>query len=202
MKKDHPHSSEHKEGTSAKEPVKTEDVVLKQEEHRKLLARIEELEAMKDKMLRTAADYENAKKRLLRERDEFVKFAQENLLREMLPVLDNFERALSHAGEGEDPKVKALVAGIQMVCKQMTEIFRNQGLQRIETVGKPFDPHWHEAVSYQQEEGEEEIILDEIQAGYTLHGKLLRAAKVRVRMRPASSSTENSPAEDKDDEIT
>ncbi len=166
-------------------------------EHEDLLKKAAELETIRDRVLRSAADFENAKKRLTKERDDFAKFAQENLIRQILPVLDNFERALSHAGDIKDAGAKNVVAGIQMVFKQMAEILKNQGLKRLETLGKTYDPHHHEALGYVYEPGTEDEIVEEIEPGYMLHDRLLRAAKVRVRMPPSSA-----PSSEKQEEIT
>lgn len=173
----------HKE-TPEKNPAgeAPETVLLPRVEYEALTAQLQEAKELKDRLMRSAADYENAKKRLVRERDEFVKFSQESLLRGLLPVFDNLERAFSHAGSDSSPAFKNLAAGIQMVLKQFAEIFKNQGLVRVESVGKQFDPHVHEAVGYVKEKGRDHEILDEIEAGYLLGGKLLRAAKVRVRI--------------------
>ncbi len=178
------------EKPSASQPA---PVTLSAQEHEDLLRRLKELEDSRDRFLRGAADFENAKKRLARERDEFIKFSQENLLRDLLPVLDNFERALAHAKDSKDP----VISGIQRVFKQMNEIFKNQGLVRIKTAGEIFDPARHEAVSFVPEKGREDEIIDEVEPGYFLHDRLLRAAKVRVRSAHASQAPE-----EKGEEIT
>jgi molecular chaperone GrpE len=173
---------------------------ISREEYEKLQARIKELEEMKEKYLRSAADFDNAKKRLMRERDEFAKYSQENLIRHLLPVLDNLERAIAHARDDKNTQSKALLSGVEMVVKQMLETLKGHGLSRFESVGQQFDPHRHEAVAYQQEEGKEDEILNEIEPGYMLHDKLLRAAKVRIRISPHG---QNTPASDeKQEEIT
>lgn len=174
-----------------------ETVELTQAEYDKLLNQIQELEGMKERLVRSAADYENAKKRLTRERDEFVKFSQESILRNLLPVLDNLERAFAHAGTDTSPAFKNLATGIEMVIKQFTEVLKGQGLTRVESVGKQFDPHKHEAIGYVKEKGRDHEVLDEIEAGYFLGEKLLRAAKVRVRVNeePSESSQESSSSE-------
>lgn len=163
-----------------------------------LKARLAELEGMRERFLLAAADFENAKKRLTRERDDFVRFSQEKLIRELLPVLDNFERALSHGvGTSQDASAKAVVTGIQMVFKQLEEILKSQGLKRVKTVGEIFDPHQHEAVAYVSSPGKENEITDEVEAGYFLHDRLLRAAKVRVR-----GSAHASESGEKQDDLT
>ncbi len=185
----------HKE-KEKQEAEASEQVTLSRLEHEDLLKRLSELEQLKERLLMSAADFENAKKRLARERDEFVKFSQESLIRDMLPVLDNFERALSHAGEANEKSLQGIVSGVQMVQKQLLEILKNQGLKKVQTVGEKFDPHRHEAVSFAHEDGLEDVIVAEIESGYTLHDRLLRAAKVRVRVAKPVSSDE------KQDEIT
>lgn len=136
--------------------------------------------------MRTVAEFENAKKRLVRERDEFVKFSVESLVRALLPVVDNFERAMAHAGKPEDERTRNLIIGIEMVGKQLEEVLKSQGLERVEAApGTTFDPHVHEAIGYVEEEGPEDEITDVIEAGYRMKEKLLRAAKVRVRKAPA-----------------
>lgn len=172
------------------------DIRLSRSEYDALKARLAELEGLREKLLLSAADFENAKKRLGREKEEFLKFGQENLIRAILPAIDNFERALAHAGstsseDAEDPKagsLKALIAGVQMVHKQLLEALKGQGLRRIESVNHPFDPHLHEAVGFLQEEGREDCVAEEVAAGYLLHDRLLRAAKVRVRISPSRGS--------------
>ncbi len=171
-----------------------ESVILSRPDYDALLSQVKELESVKDRLVRSAADYENAKKRLVRERDEFVKFSQESILRSLLPVLDNLQRAYSHAGTDTSPAFKNLATGIQMVLKQFAEILKSQGLIRIETVGKQFDPHVHESVGYVKEKGRDHEVLDEIEAGYLLGDKLLRAAKVRVRVNEDPHETASGPA--------
>lgn len=173
-----------------------EHVTLSRQEHEDLLKRLQELEQLKERLLVSAADFENAKKRLARDRDEFVKFSQESLIRDLLPVLDNFDRALLHAGESGEANLKSIVSGVQMVQKQLLEILKNQGLKKIQAAGEKFDPHRHEAVSFAHEEGPEDVVVNDIEPGYALHDRLLRAAKVRVRVaKPAVS-------DEKQDEIT
>ncbi len=213
----HEHKQEHHEhkkethGKEKHEPVKPDEkekessleVTLSRGEYEKLQSQLQDLEGLKEKFLRAAADFDNAKKRLVRERDEYVKFAQENLIRNLLPVLDNFERALAHASEEKDPQHKGFIAGINMVQKQLAELLKGQGLVRLETLGKIFDPHVHEAVAYHEEKGAADEILTEIEPGFTLHGKLLRAAKVRIRVNPASEKPLAQTAqEEKQEEIT
>ncbi|MCM8776035.1 MAG: nucleotide exchange factor GrpE [Candidatus Omnitrophica bacterium] len=180
-------------------------------EYENQLARLKELEALKDKLLLAAADFDNAKKRLAKERDEFVKFANEGLMISLIPVLDNFERALAHARyEGEDKTetcAQSILTGIQMVYKQLFEVLKNQGLSRMRSVGEIFDPHRHEAVEYVRERGKLDEIVEEVLPGYLLHDRLLRPARVKVRVAPdtpagSQDSLSKGKSPDKEDEIT
>ncbi len=168
----------------------------------RLQKRVEELEGLREKFLHAAADFENAKKRNAREKEEFIKFSQERILRDMLPVLDNFERAVAHTStaelsESNEEKLRAnfknMAAGVQMVQKQFTDTLKKYGLSRLKAVGEKFDPNCHEAVAHVAGDGDEDVIVDEIEAGYMIHDRLLRAAKVRVRI---------APPQGKQDEIT
>lgn len=156
-------------------------------EYEALMAKLSELEGMKDRMLRSAADFDNAKKRLAKEKEEFLKFNHERLVRSLLAVLDNLERALTHSGESPSES-SALLTGVELVQKQLLEVLKAQGLRRVPTQGQMFDPHLHEAVSFVHEPGKENEIVDEVQAGYFLHDRLLRAPKVRVRAHPPAKS--------------
>lgn len=197
-------NSENEKNESLNEAAEAADVTLSGADYQSLLKRLEELEGMREKLMRSAADFENAKKRLARERDDFVKFSQENFIRTLLPVLDNFERALVHAqtqqqtasqDSPEAQTLKGLISGIQMVHKQLLDSLKSQGLTKIQSIGSPFDPHKHEAITHIPEEGPEDVVIQELEAGYMLHDRLLRAAKVTVRVAPASSS----PQEKKSD---
>ena len=170
-------------------------IFLSKEEYEKLLEQSKELETVRDKFLRTAADYDNARKRLAKEREEFVRFSQERLLRELLPVLDNFERALAHS-ESLD---KTLVAGIQLIWKQLLDVLTAQGLKRFSSEGQPFDPHLHEAIDEVKEEGPEGMVVKEILPGYLLQERVLRPAKVRIRVKPKSGAGK---PEEKEEELT
>ena len=154
----------------------------------KLQAQLVEAEGLREKLLRSAADFENAKKRLAREREEFLKFSQEGLLGDLLPILDNFDRALGHQTqidkldlEALKKQFKALATGMQMVKKQFMDILQAQGVKVIPALGQIYDPHLHEVIEYVPEEGKPDEIITEVETGYLLHDRLLRAAKVRVR---------------------
>jgi molecular chaperone GrpE len=178
------------------------------QEYEALKKKVEELEGLRQKFLLAAADYENAKKRNAREKEDFIKFSQERILRDLLPVLDNFKRAGSHANTAsanasayEDLRqnLKTVISGVERVQKQLADILKMHGLKRIETTDQMFNPHFHEVVAHVPEEGKEDQIVDELEPGYMLHDRLLRAAKVRVRVSPKPKP---SALEEKPEEIT
>ena len=214
-KKDHSHEKNSQDPNTAKHvpadpnaPVPNGKTEVSAQEYEALKKKVEELEGLRQKFLLAAADYENAKKRNIREKEDFIKFSQERILKEILPVLDNFERAVGHANDasasasGEETlrqNFKTLMSGVQMVQKQLFDILKRHGLKRIETAGQAFDPHFHEVVAHVPEEGKEDQIVDELEPGYTLHDRLLRAAKVRIRVSPEQKPP---TSETKQEEIT
>ena len=184
----------------ASDSESSSDVVeLKRQAYEELVQKSSELAQIQDRFLRSAADFENAKKRLTKEREEFLKFALEDLIRDLLPILDNFERALLHA-DLRDEKIKSLSEGFRLIQKQLMSILAERGLKRCETIGKSFDPHLHEAVGYVVSENQAEgIVTEEITAGYELNGRLIRPAKVKLSTKKAPSELDGS---EKEEELT
>ncbi len=181
--------SEKEEKSTQGKEASSPEAHISAEELEALKARVTELEAMREKMVRSAADFENAKKRLIREKEEFAKYAQENLLRDLLPILDNLERALAHSKEDEST-LKQVVRGVEMVAKQFLDTMKKEGLERFKSQGEMFDPHRHEILTTEAGEGKDHEILQEIEPGYLLHGRVLRAAKVKVRVLPNETSSD------------
>ena len=103
-----------------------------------------------------------------------------SVVRDLLPVIDNFERALKHVPD--ELKDNDYVKGVQGVVKQFEKTLTDLGVTRIKTVGEPFDPHWHEAISMEDGDGAEEVVSEELQAGYAIGDEVIRHAMVRVRM--------------------
>jgi len=133
-----------------------------------------------DRYLRVYADFENYKKRSVREVEEFRKFANESLLKEMLNVVDNLERAIDSSNTDSENNA-SIIAGIQMTLKEILSIFEKFQVAPIDSPGKPFDPRYHQA--FQQEESDEHpenTVTRELQKGYLLHDRLLRPAMVVV----------------------
>ncbi len=137
-----------------------------------------ELEETKNRLLRCLADFDNFKKRAIVEKEQFIKFANENLIKELLPVVDNFGRAMAAANkiEGNDE----MKTGLSLVKKQIEDVLKKHGAQAIEALGKPYDPNFHEAIMQKEDEGPEGIVLEEINKGYTLNKRLIRPAMVIV----------------------
>lgn len=146
----------------------------------------------KDKLMRTAADFDNYRKRSRREVSDAEKKGRDGLLKDLLPVFDNLERATTHAGtagEGSEPSdIKGLVDGITLVMKQFHDALGRLGIQRIESVGKAFDPGLHEAIQHlETDEFDPGCVAAEVQPGY-LHGdRLLRPALVVVAKRKVTA---------------
>jgi molecular chaperone GrpE len=137
----------------------------------------QEQEVVDDRLLRLAADFDNYKKRAARERAEYVALANERLLKELLPILDDLERALNSAEEHEAAQLEE---GVRLVHRSLASLLERQGVKEIATEGK-FDPHVHEALLAQpSDEAEQGDVLDVIQKGYTLGDRVVRPARVIV----------------------
>jgi molecular chaperone GrpE len=155
-----------------------------------LLLKFRELEDQvgqaEERALRTAADAENFKKRLQREKEEQARYANETLVRELLPVIDNLERALQHSAIA--PNQEGLLEGLNMTLKGFLDTLARFGCTALEAIGKTFDPNFHEAVSQEESSKvEPNTVLKELQKGYMLKERLLRPAMVIVS-KPASEA--------------
>lgn len=149
-----------------------------------LEARCEELEQQaaewQDRYLRSVADMENLRRRHRQETEEARRFGNEQLLGSLVSVMDNLQRALDAAGSGEN--FAALKEGVGLTQKQLAEVLAKSGLTPIESVGQAFDPTLHEAIGHAEAgEGQApDTVVEEVQRGYTLHGRLLRPSLVRI----------------------
>ena len=132
-----------------------------------------------DHLLRLQADFDNFRKRSQKEKVELIKYASEHLVGELLPVLDNFDRAVSAAKA--NPDFASFSQGVEMILRQMQAALSKEGLKAMETVGQPFDPNLHEAVlRVASEEHPENTVVEELQKGYYLKEKVLRPCMVKV----------------------
>lgn len=160
------------------EVVEVEEVeeVVELSETEQLQKKLEEEE---ERYLRLRADFDNLKRRTQVEREASAKFRSQSLLTDLLPVLDNFERALQVEAKTEDGEL--IKKGIEMVYQSLVEASTKEGLQVIETVDQPFDPNIHQAVMQEQDDSKEAgIVLQELQRGYKLKDRVLRPAMVKV----------------------
>ena len=152
---------------------------------KQLEEKTKELEEKQEQLLRVMAEADNFKKRLEKEKADFCKFANEKLLLEILSVIDNLERAISASESSKD--FEGLVKGLKMILDQMHKILSQEGVEKIDAAGKKFDPTVHEALmEHPTEEVEEGTVVEEIQKGYLLKGRLLRPAKVTVAKKSKS----------------
>ena len=143
---------------------------------------IKEAEDHKNKYLYLYADFENYKKRAIKERSELVKYGNESLIRDLLSVVDNLERALDASKSSKENN--ALTEGVRMVAEEFKQVLTRFGVVPIDTVGRKFDPEKHEAVSQEQTDAHEPgTVTKEHVKGYTLNGRLLRPAKVVVSIK-------------------
>jgi molecular chaperone GrpE len=146
-----------------------------------LEAKTQEADATRDRYLRTVAEFDNARKRAVREREELIRGANEGLIRELLPVLDNFERALQ-AARG-DEGAAAVTAGVELIQRELLRVLEKFGVTAFTSVGTPFDPERHEAVARVPAAGHPEMtVVGETARGYLLNGRVLRPALVTVAM--------------------
>lgn len=148
------------------------------EELKRLLAE-KNAEALQnhERALRLQADYENLRRRTRQEREDLLKYGSEQLITSLLPVLDNFERALASAGDGGEK----FISGVQMIHRQLSETLSKEGLAPVAAEGEQFDPNIHEAVMQVEDTGNpENTVVEELRRGYYLKGKVIRPAMVKV----------------------
>lgn len=176
MKKEHEEKvkeehKKHNKGHDEIESLKAELKVLREE----ITAR----DDYYDKYLRLQAEFDNFRKRASRERLEFIKFANESLVMELVSILDDFERGIKSAEGKKD--FQLLHQGVDMISKQLHRLLEDKGLKKINCLGEKFDAHQHEAIEVVEDETEQEsAIVEELQPGYTLNGRVIRPAKVKV----------------------
>jgi molecular chaperone GrpE len=155
-----------------------------------------------DRFVRQAAELDNFKKRSSREREEGSRYANESLIKDLLPVVDNLERAVAHAAGGGNGK--PIVEGVELVLKGLLDVFAKYGVAQISAVGQPFDPAKHEAIAQVESQTHEpNSVVDELHKGYTMRERLLRPALVSVAKSPITqekknddSKVENDPSDD------
>jgi molecular chaperone GrpE len=172
--------TEKKEKVKAGSPSKTSgEIKIAVQEYQELSDSAKKTQEYFDKLLRLHAEFENFKKRSIKERQQFLKFANEGLIRELIDILDNFERAFDSANKMTD--LKSLHQGVEMILKQIYQLLEKNGVKKIECVGKPFDPVQQEAIAHiESDEQPENTVVEEVQKGYLLDERLIRPAVVKV----------------------
>lgn len=153
-----------------------------------------------DRLLRTMAEFENYKKRVAKEKVGLITYGTEKLAFELLPVVDNFERAFEQAKNAKE--VQPVVEGIEMILKQFVEVLEKFNIKAFNSVGEPFDPEKHEAMAQQEHhEHKENTVIDEFQRGYFLDNRLLRPARVIVSKSSSNKVEKDSePDEEKEND--
>lgn len=195
-----PQPAEEQQQTAEKEKSKEESAELNQQAQQieDLKVQIEALQAenseLKNQYLRKQADFENFRKRMQREKQESIKYANSNLLQDLITIIDDFERAIRSSEESRD--FDSFHSGIKMIEHQFVNMLeRKYGLTRMESEGKEFDPQMHEAINMEESaDVEVQTVAEDYQKGYMLNDRVLRHAKVKVAV-PAPESSEQS-AED------
>lgn len=165
------------------EATKKNKILLTSEEFKALEDKAKKSDEYFDRLLRLQADFDNYKKRLEKDRAEFMKFANEGIIAEILKILDDFERAVEAGKTKHDFDI--LYKGVEMIHKDLVEFLKQEGIKEIEAKGKPFNPHEHEAMMQEETDAHpEDSVIEELQKGYVLNGRVIRPAKVKVAKKP------------------
>lgn len=167
--------NEHKENNKEEKII-----VLKESEYSCLKEQAEKARELSEKCLRLQADFENTRKRIEREKQDFVKFANEGIILELLNVLDDLERTTNLA-ETHKEDFEAFLKGVEMILAHLYEMLKEYGLKPIEAQGRKFDPNYHEALlQVENKDLPENTVVEELQKGYLLNERVIRTAKVKV----------------------
>ncbi len=168
---------ENKDQNETEISIEDRNIVIKESEFKKFQ---EEVAQYKDKYVRIYADFENARKRMERERQEFVKYANEELIVNFLNILDDLERTVEVA-QTKHQDYEAFLKGIEMVMAHVYDLLKKNGVKPIEAKGKKFDPNVHEVLMQEEtDQAEDGIVLEEFQKGYCLGEKVVRTVKVKL----------------------
>jgi molecular chaperone GrpE len=174
------------EDTSTDEPVAAEDFSPSDASSEDVVAKLrQESRQLTDQLLRKQAEMENLKKRLAREKEEFLRFSLKQTVESLLPILDGFELALANEGGTEGYR-----KGVELIYQQLYGTLQRMGLEPIQAKGKTFDPNLHEAVAaVESSRHADQEVMEELQRGYFFKGRLLRPARVKVARRPSDDVT-------------
>jgi len=183
--------AEVEDDNSEKEVEKSEEEILQE----RISFLEDENSTLKDQMLRKQAESDNFRKRILREKEDSIKYGNSNLLLDLIAIIDDFERAIKASGESTD--ITNFHEGIELIEKQFVSMLdRNWGLKRMVSVGEEFDPQKHEAIGMEESDDvDTQTVVEDYQSGYTLHDRILRPAKVKVAMPAAEKEVVESVSE-------
>ncbi|WP_422660307.1 nucleotide exchange factor GrpE [Paenibacillus sp. EC2-1] len=164
------------------EELHTSNEVTEEDVHHVELEKLKnEVVEQQQRALRAQADFDNFRRRTVKEKEELAKYASSKLITELLPVVDNFERAL--AATEDTPEFESFSKGVSMIFRQLETVLGAEGLTAMNSVGQPFNPEFHQAImQVESDEYEEGIVVEEVQKGYMLKDKVLRPAMVKVSM--------------------
>ncbi len=190
-KKNKPDAEMEDPGSIEPEIVETEDKTEDETEQlrNELTQALSDVKMHQEQYLRTLAEMENLRKRTQRDKEELAKFANENILREILPVIDNLERAVDHAEQAETND--GLFEGVQMTLTQFSQLLTKFGVEPVDAIGQPFDPAYHQAMGQlESDEHPVNTVVQQMQKGYQLNNRLLRPAFVMLAKAPAIKETD------------
>ncbi len=185
--------SEQKESKLHAENNKKEGkvVTLNEQEYLQLKEEAEKAKEYWERLLRLQADFENTRKRLDKERQDFVKFANEAIILELLNILDDLERTVELA-QSKHQDIEAFLKGVEMILAHLYELLKEHGIKPIEAKGKLFDPNYHEALMQaDNQEVPEHTVVQELQKGYMLNDRVVRTAKVKVSKNSGGASEQH-----------
>jgi molecular chaperone GrpE len=188
-KKHHEEKNDSKENNQAK-PDEEKTVILKEAEYLQLKADADKAQENWDKLVRLQADFQNARKRLDRDREEFIRFANEDLICDILTIIDELERSVELSQQKHEDHV-AFLKGVEMILAHMHDLLKKNNVRYIDAKGKCFDPKYHEALmQVENDEFPEHTVVEEMQKGYILNDRVIRAAKVQVSKKKKQETKE------------
>lgn len=181
--KGHQHKQEEHKHDDHKKKKKKED--LPDEVKKEMEEKDARIKSLEERILYLQADFENFKRIKAKEKEDTVRFGNEVLIKELLPVLDNFELALKHSESTED--YKAVHDGVKLILNEFLKVLERAGVKPVEAMGRKFDPNFHEAMFQEEREDEEpDTVVSELQRGYLLNDRLIRPSRVGVSKRPGA----------------
>lgn len=195
QKKENNKNKDKQEDVGVEKEKKT--VSIPEEEYNSLKEKEKKAQENYERLLRLQAEFDNARKRWEREKTEYIKFAHEEVISQLIPFVDDFQRALEAADKTKDFDI--LHKGVEMISKHLLELLKEKGVVAIEALGKPFNPAYHEALmQVESNEHPEHTVIEELQKGYLLNNRVLRTAKVKVtKSAKEQSKAENTEQRDK-----